>query len=311
MKIFFSVLCLSALLFTACKKNNDVQPASADAANENSKLAVDATYASYKVIAGASGQSGFQNGNGNKARFNSPRGIWVNKDGSLLVADHSNDAIRKLTSDTVVTTLNVPKTSNNESLSGPDGIAALNDGTVGMTDGNGIWFYKPNNNTLSHYITNFHESITDIDANPDGSYFWFTNNYKLGYTQGNNVWEAKYSVNDTDYDPLYSVSACANGRKYTIGYENIYALNADGSHSTLFPYLTFKGLGDIVVSKDGSKIYFIENGDIKMIENCYRCQIKKTTLAIRTKASYLALANSGRFLYFTSSYYNTVNKLTL
>lgn len=49
-----------------------------------------------KVIAGATGSSGFADGNGAQARFNSPQGIAVDTSGNLYVADSYNNRIRKL-----------------------------------------------------------------------------------------------------------------------------------------------------------------------------------------------------------------------
>ncbi|MBL4676482.1 MAG: hypothetical protein JKY70_09810, partial [Mucilaginibacter sp.] len=119
MKKFLSVLSIYLIGLTACKKDINPGQPTPEMNNKDINSSMVSAYASYRVIAGASGQSGFTNGNGNKARFNFPLGIWVNKDGSLLVSDMSNNAIRKLTSDTIVSTLNIPKTVDNESLSIP------------------------------------------------------------------------------------------------------------------------------------------------------------------------------------------------
>lgn len=56
------------------------------------------------TIAGSAGQSGFQDGSGSAARFNSPLGIAVDSGGDALVADSGNDAIRRVTATGVVTT---------------------------------------------------------------------------------------------------------------------------------------------------------------------------------------------------------------
>ena len=57
------------------------------------------------TFAGAAGLSGYVDGKGAIARFNMPRGIAVDKDGNLFVADSENAAIRKITPDGVVTTV--------------------------------------------------------------------------------------------------------------------------------------------------------------------------------------------------------------
>ena len=57
------------------------------------------------TLAGAAMQAGFVDGAGGAARFNTPWGITVDQGGALYVADSGNNAIRKLTSAGVVTTL--------------------------------------------------------------------------------------------------------------------------------------------------------------------------------------------------------------
>jgi DNA-binding beta-propeller fold protein YncE len=53
----------------------------------------------------AGGKQGFSDGHGREARFNIPRGIAVDQDGNLLVADCNNHAIRKVRRNGTVTTL--------------------------------------------------------------------------------------------------------------------------------------------------------------------------------------------------------------
>ncbi|MHB1082391.1 MAG: NHL domain-containing protein [Prosthecobacter sp.] len=57
------------------------------------------------TIAGKAGVRGSENGPGTNATFNSPKGLAVDANGNIYVADYSNQIIRKITSLGVVTTL--------------------------------------------------------------------------------------------------------------------------------------------------------------------------------------------------------------
>jgi sugar lactone lactonase YvrE len=57
------------------------------------------------TLAGKLGQTGAQDGQGDAARFSGPRGLGVDKDGNIYVADSDNDLIRKITPDGTVTTV--------------------------------------------------------------------------------------------------------------------------------------------------------------------------------------------------------------
>ncbi len=70
------------------------------------------------VLAGSK-QPGLSDGRGDSAMFHSPRGLLALPDGSLLVADTSNHAIRKVTADGMVTTI-------------------AGDGQLGKVDANGM-----------------------------------------------------------------------------------------------------------------------------------------------------------------------------
>ena len=57
------------------------------------------------ILAGKAGAPGFSDGNGEEAAFNRPYGVVIDTDGSILVADLMNNAIRRVTVDGKVTTV--------------------------------------------------------------------------------------------------------------------------------------------------------------------------------------------------------------
>lgn len=57
------------------------------------------------TFAGSSGLRGDADNTGTDARFNSPAGVAVDKDGNVYVADQRNDTIRRISTGSVVTTL--------------------------------------------------------------------------------------------------------------------------------------------------------------------------------------------------------------
>jgi secreted PhoX family phosphatase len=57
------------------------------------------------TIAGASGQRGSLDGVGNAARFSNPKGVAVDGNGNIYIADYQNSGLRKITPTGVVTTV--------------------------------------------------------------------------------------------------------------------------------------------------------------------------------------------------------------
>lgn len=87
------------------------------------------------TLAGGSGP-GFRDGSGPSAQFDTPSGVAVLRDGTLLVADTGNSLVRRLTPSGDVTTAQwLPIDANSDvSLYRPTGIAAARDGSFYVTD---------------------------------------------------------------------------------------------------------------------------------------------------------------------------------
>ena len=71
-----------------------------------------------RTLAGGDGHPGFKDGQGAAARFKLPFGLTLDEDGSILVADTGNNAVRRVTMQGIVST-----------------VAGEKDGTAGCTDG--------------------------------------------------------------------------------------------------------------------------------------------------------------------------------
>lgn len=91
---------------------------------------------------GGQGVPGNVNGTGNNARFDSPKGITMDKNGNFYITDYNNFSIRKMTAAGVVTTLAGTGADGsadgtigtNSSFGGPWGIAMLDDNNVVICD---------------------------------------------------------------------------------------------------------------------------------------------------------------------------------
>jgi streptogramin lyase len=143
-------------------------------------------------LAGSTGEAGFVNANGTNARFSRPYGVALLNDGSILVADQNNNAIRRVTMSGDVTTF--AGTGAVGVQNGPAGTATFNHpsdvtvagttvyvadhdnhvirkisgGTVSTVAGNGsAGFVDSDNNLLDEFW-----GLEGIAVTPDGSALW-------------------------------------------------------------------------------------------------------------------------------------------
>ena len=86
-----------------------------------------------------SGAPGLADGRGAEARFDTPCGVTVDRDGTVYVADTGNSLLRRIDRDGIVTTLALAPldTSDDVSLVRPVGIAAGRDGRLVVSDRRG------------------------------------------------------------------------------------------------------------------------------------------------------------------------------
>lgn len=100
------------------------------------------------TTAGSAGQSGSADGTGSAARFKSPQGTTVDKNGNTIVADTGNHTIRKITPGGVVTTL-AGAAGQSGSADGTGSAARFNQPNGVAVDGNGNTIVA---DTINHTI---------------------------------------------------------------------------------------------------------------------------------------------------------------
>ncbi|WP_454803785.1 hypothetical protein [Mucilaginibacter phyllosphaerae] len=312
-----AVLALTVLF--SCKKNETKEIARVSVADQEqdtipaSQLNMNdinfsqlAAAGSYKVIAGKYNVSAQVDGNGSNARFSEPSGIFVNTDGSLLVADLGGD-IRKIQHDTVVTSIHFPEDPDGFSYFGGNDIAATTDGSIMVVGEHEYWLYT---NGVPHYhgVDSHNEIGLGVDRDPSGKFFWYSDFTSLRAVKPNGE--------DIPTQPLYAeiggfnaLSASNNGVKYFASNSQVYKYTKSGVSAQIFKNFTFSNIGSLTSTRDGFKVYIVDAGEIKLISNNSKYPQTIKTILSGAQVGSIALSNSEKYLYFTA--HNTVNKLKL
>ena len=97
----------------------------------NDRIRVISADGQVSTVAGV-GTPGFADGTRSTSLFDTPCGIVIAADGTIIVADTGNDRVRKMDKDGNVTTLNA--TVNGEQLSSPIGLALTHDNILYVTE---------------------------------------------------------------------------------------------------------------------------------------------------------------------------------
>ncbi|MDB5287034.1 MAG: hypothetical protein JWR05_1983 [Mucilaginibacter sp.] len=323
MKKFLAICSVLLLVLSfSCKKNNPAElthgPEQATISDTAGLNVIDVAYSQllapgqFRVIAGKLNSKGEIDGNRYKARFLSPAGIFVNPDGSLLVADNSGN-IRKIQHDTVVTTIHFPLDPDGFKFGGGFDVAATKDGTILVTDFNALWRYTPDGVLHFRGVTGHDDVGQGVDKDPSGNFFWYTT-----FTQ---LFALKPNGEEIPTKPLTAgpnasgftgLSASNNGVKYITTSSRVFKYTKSGVSAQIFTDFTFNNISSIVSTRDGFKVYIADGRNIKMISNNSKYPKTIKTILSGQHAVGIALSNSEKYLYFTTgSEYNTINKLTL
>ena len=136
------------------------------------------------TLAGSIGNFGYTNGTGTSALFNAPQGIAIDSSGNLYVADYLNNAIRKVTSSGIVTT--VAGSPGNFGSANGTGTYALFWGPEGIvvcpTNNNLVYVADMGNSTIRQIfsgvqtvVSTYAGNASDGSANATGTaarFFW-------------------------------------------------------------------------------------------------------------------------------------------
>jgi hypothetical protein len=311
--LMFTVLTITVF---SCKRDDEVKPSSPTANSDKATLAEQGVSLVPLVVAGSKDHAGYTNATGTNARFNHPYGITVNTDGTLLVADSLNGAIRKIENSVVSTVVKDPL------IVGLRNLAVTKDGTIALNHWGNTVLYKNGNLNFLDDPGCPHCSTGGLSKSADGTFFWYNKNLSDGRSE---VILRSITVNgdagpsngglivDSDTEFVYgtAVTTSLHDNKFITLHKSIYQFSHSGNLYPILPNTPFIALTDIVVSNDGTKLYVADNGDIKVINRCSTCQTTLSVLAANVDATGLALAHSEKVLFFTSSKHHTVNKINL
>ena len=265
------------------------------------------------LVAGFKDHAGYTNATAGSAKFNQPYGIFVNPDGTLLVADQRNGAVKKIANGVVSTVV------IDSNLVGISNIAGTKDGTIAMNNQGFTVLYKGGNLNYINFPGCQHCSTGGVSRSADGSFFWYANNLYDGESA---VYLESIKPNgDPGGGPSASiaksqdavvaataVSTTLNDNKFIALQQTIYEVTHAGKVLHILSITTFDELTDIAVNKDGTKLYVADRGNIKLITRCsLSCPTLLTALIAHVDATGLALSNSEKVLFLQAP--NTIQSV--
>lgn len=352
-RIHYALLICGLLIISAgCKKNaenlNAPKPQSelevVDDGFQAKLASINTDYQPRQVItiAGKAGERGFQDGKGNQALFESPWGIEMTQEGSLLICDPTNDKIRKVTTDGVVTSVTIPAAADGSNLLAPYYVRQGKDGTLAIKASEfkaRYWIVKPNGqSTVTTGTRNGYYG--SLAKDPYNDYYWTfglnigANNVLTGFIE-KVLTSGQIGVGAQDF-PAATLNGDQTTRNPTItpmyiGYNkvkymvvngnHIYKLTPSGELKQLFTNFNFESsIDDLIANKDSRTLYITSGGSIYSISNNKLMRLVGPNASsdghdgigrgADVRAFNLALSSDENTLYFTDAR-NTVRELIL
>ncbi|RVU00887.1 hypothetical protein EOD41_09630 [Mucilaginibacter limnophilus] len=300
-KAYKMLLCVM-LIIAACKKDFKNKKNESDfTVDDQMKVTViDSNYLplTVKTIAGNPAAPGYADGSGNQARFNGPWGIDLMDDGSLYVAEYYNHKIRKITPPNIVSTVNIPQSSDGVPLRHPIIVKVAKDGTINIIalEDENIFNYKvlivkPNGQVITPKLHSSEHFYQDLAKDPYNNFYWMCGvetdrvhtkggpkaivekflldaNGVIGTDTYTPPKESLTGPSDKEHPTVTDIFCGYNGVKYlVVGNKHIYKLTPSGQLTLLFPNVQFTSIHSIVVTKDSRTMYIADGGTIKSYFN--------------------------------------------
>ena len=202
------------------------------------------------TVAGA-GTPGYADGDRNTSLFDTPCGIVVANDGTLIVADTGNDRLRKIDKDGNVSTFNVNLNGNanadGENLSSPIGLALTYDNVLYVTELDHSRVLQITPDGIAHVIAGrgpgFADGADNARFNQPAGIALDPRNGDLYVTDGANYLVRKLSSAAPNTDATPATSSAANGPSSTANGPSSAANDPSSAQLDPLPRLTNETLG--------------------------------------------------------------------
>ena len=243
------------LLLSACIPNNSDDPASGTGTNtgSNNNSSWGSNLTALAALAGQFGGEGNVDGTGSGAYFRYPRGMAVDADGNLYVADFGNHAIRKVTPAGVVTTLaggpfsgTSDGTGTEASFYNPSAIAIDASGNLFVFDSGSHLLRKVTPAGVVTTVAGTAYQSSQVDGN--GTAAQFGTVYSMAFDASGNLYLADdYAVRKMT--PAGDVTTVAGGTNFR--YADDTGANAGFGDITA---LVVRSDGDLLVLDHGNRV---------------------------------------------------------